>query len=242
MATHPVTRIDGLLAMLDDLLRDRGGTWWDKFYSNRAKSCPFFVPWPDHSLVSYFERGLVRRGRVLELGCGNGRNAVFLARQGCEVDAVDFSAAAISWAEEQARDAGVSINFICGSVFETRVPQSGYDLVYDCGCFHHVPPHRRPDYLSLVDAAVKPDGRLGLVCFRPEGGSGLSDRDVYEQRSLGGGLGYTEEQLRHIFGLSFETVELRRMAKADPSTQLFGEDFLWAGLMRPKTGEPSTPP
>lgn len=41
-------------------------------------------------------------GRVLELGYGNGRNAVYLAGQGCHADAVDFSAKAIGWARERA--------------------------------------------------------------------------------------------------------------------------------------------
>lgn len=234
MTDQPIVAIDGLLALLDSLLQDRSGSWWDEFYASREKPCPFFVRWPDENLVSYFERQLVRAGRVLELGCGNGRNAMFLAQQGCQVDAVDFSQTAIAWAEEQALDVGASVNFICRSIFDVDVPKHAYDLVYDCGCFHHVPPHRRPGYLALVSAALKPDGRFGLVCFRPEGGSGLSDREVYEQRTLGGGLGYSEVQLRHMFDDSFEAIEFRRMEKMAPETRRFGEDFLWTGLMRPR--------
>ena len=234
MTDQPIVTTDDLLALLDSLLQDRRGSWWDEFYADRGKPCPFFVRWPDESLVSYFERRLVRPGRVLELGCGNGRNAIFLAQQGCEVDAVDFSGEAISWAREHARNAGVSVNFICRSVFDVDIPKHAYDLVYDCGCFHHLPPHRRPGHLDLVRATIKPNGRFGLVCFRPEGGSGLSDREVYEQRTLGGGLGYSEGQLRHIFDDSFEAIELRRMRKMAPETKLFGEDFLWTSLMQPR--------
>lgn len=74
---------DDLLARLEDL------------------PCPFFVDVPDENLLEWFDTGLLTPGRGLELGCGNGRNAVFLAGRGCTVDAVDFSAEALGWAREQ---------------------------------------------------------------------------------------------------------------------------------------------
>jgi len=52
---------------------------------------------------------------------------------------------------------------------------------------------------------------LILTCFTPEGGSGLTDWDVYRQRNMRGGLGYTEERLRELFELRFEVLELRQM-------------------------------
>jgi len=56
---------------------------------------------------------------------------------------------------------------------------------------------RREDYISLVARALRPGGSYGLVCFRPEGGSGYTDEQVYEQGTLGGGLGYSEHSLAH---------------------------------------------
>jgi len=71
----------------------------------------------------------------------------------------------------------------------------------------------------------------GLVCFRPEGGSGYTDRQVYERASLGGGLGYSEHHLRAIWDRSpFSVRVLRQMAKTDGQGPYFGEDFLWALL------------
>lgn len=66
---------DDVLRMLDELLAGRGGSWWDEFFADRSKSCPFFVDWPDENLAAWFAEGLLTPGRVLELGCGNGRNA-----------------------------------------------------------------------------------------------------------------------------------------------------------------------
>jgi cyclopropane fatty-acyl-phospholipid synthase-like methyltransferase len=118
----------------------------------------------------------------------NGRNATYLASLGCRVDAVDSSAQAIAWARDRASKAGVTVTFSGRSIFEIDDEiDAVYDLVYDSGCFHHLAPHRREDYLNLVDRALKPGGSFGLVCFRPEGGSGLTDLQVYQRASLGDG-------------------------------------------------------
>lgn len=222
------------LAELDALLGRADGDWWNGFYANRAKPCPFFVASPDESLAQWVREGIVRPGRAIDLGCGHGRNAVFLARQGFAVEAVDYSQAAIDWARERVAEAGVPVSLQQRNVFELELEPGGYDLVYDSGCFHHMPPHRRAQYVQLVVNALKPGGFFGLTSFRPEGGSGFSDDEVYERRSLGGGLGYTEERLREIWSAGLEVRIVRQMKKPVPVSGLFGEPFLWA-LLAQKT-------
>jgi len=217
--------------MLDTLLADRSGDWWNGFFSNRSKPCPFFVESPDENLVEWFDEGLLTSGNVLELGCGHGRNATFLAGLGCNVDAIDFSAEAIKWAMERTKTDDISVNFQCCSIFDATLTEGSYDLVYDSGCFHHLPPHRRQDYVDLVRRALKPGGSYGLVCFRPEGGGGFTDRQVYERWSLGGGLGYSEDHLHTLWDEEpFSVRVLRQMKKMDSQGPRFGEDFLWALL------------
>jgi SAM-dependent methyltransferase len=227
---------DAVLRMLDTLVADRGSAWWDGFFADRAKPCPFFTEWPDENLAGWFTEGLLAPGRVLELGCGNGRNAIYLAGLGCRVDAVDFSARAIGWATERAESAGAPVVFQCCPIFDAVFADGCYDLVYDCGCFHHLPPHRRKDYATLVCRALKPGGSYGLVCFRPEGGSGYTDQQVYERASLGGGLGYSADRLRALWDRApFRVRVLRQMTKTGGRGPCFGEDFLWA-LLATKEG------
>jgi SAM-dependent methyltransferase len=234
-----IATTDDTLSLLDELLDGWDGGWWNGFFTDRTRSIPFFVDWPDENLVEWSDQGRLAPGRVLELGSGPGRNAVFLAGRGSQVDTVDFSAEAVGWAKERALAAGVAVNAQCGNIFDVVIEDGGYDLVYDSGCFHHLAPHRRPAYLALVNGALKPGGRFGLVCFRPEGGSEFTDRQVYENRSLGGGLGYTEPQLRTLFDVApFSVDVLRPMLAQDGSGPAFGQDFLWA-LLATKT--PKTP-
>jgi SAM-dependent methyltransferase len=246
---------DDLLRTLDAALGARGREWWNEFFADRAKPCPFFIPWPDENLVEWFDEGLLAPGRVLELGCGNGRNATYLAGLGCRVDAVDFSASAIEWAKDQARSSGAEVAFQCCSIFDAKITASGYDLVYDSGCFHHLPPHRRQDYVQLVHTALRPGGCYGLVCFQPEAGSGYTDKQVYERASLGGGLGYSQDRLRALWERApFSIRVIRQMKKTGgpgPANQrppggeraehgpCFGEDFLWVLLARKDDSRPA---
>jgi SAM-dependent methyltransferase len=222
---------DDVLRMLDALLDGGDGTWWDEFFAHAPRPVPFLVDWPDENLAEWFGGGLLTPGRVLELGCGHGRNAVYLAALGCSVDAVDSSAHAIGEARKRAEQAGCLVTFWCSSIFDAGFSDGSYDLVYDSGCFHHLPPHRRKSYVELVHRTLKPGGSYGLVCFRPEGGSGFTDLQVYQRASLGGGLGYAEDRLRALWDQPpFSTRVLRQMNKTDGQGPCFGEDFLWVLL------------
>lgn len=216
---------------LDELLSDRGAEWWDSVFTDRASSCPFLVDVPDETLVNDFERGVLRPGRVLELGCGNGRNAIYMASLDCLVDAVDFSEVAIAWARERARAAGQQVRYIHSSIFDLDVLPGTYDIVYDSGCFHHVAPHCRDAYVNLVSLALKPGGMLCIVCFGPESGSKLTDAEVYERRTLGGGLSYSQDRLREFFDPYFDQVDIRRMNEMPADAGSYGKDFLIAVRM-----------
>jgi len=218
------------LRELDKLLAGQDSPRWDAFYEDRAKPCPFFGTSPDESLVQWIEEGRIHPGRAIELGCGNARNAILLARHGFAVEAVDYSRSAIDWAAERVAEAGVAVSLVHKSVFELNLAGGAYDLVYDSGCFHHVAPHRRIEYVGRVVDALRPGGWFGLTCFRPEGGSGYSDDEVYARRSLGGGLGYTEQQLRTIWSDGLQVRVLRQMEKPSAQSGLFGERFLWVLL------------
>lgn len=240
MSAEVIRNSEDVLLMLDSLMREPA-PFWDRFYQDRTKKIPFFVDAPDENLVAYVESGRLQGGRMLELGCGPGRNAMFAALHGYEVDAVDISEEAIAWAKERAAERQVRIGFRCQSVYELQVEQSAYDLVYDSGCLHHLWPHRRVGYVEMIRQALKPRGYFGLTCFAPgfaEIGGALdhSDWEVYQERSMKGGQAYSQEKLMEIMGEAFELVEFRAMRECDASEGAFGVPFLSASLWRKKGG------
>jgi len=224
--------------MLDNLFRTPA-LWWDKFYKDKTKAIPFFIDYPDENLVNYNNIKVIRPGNVLELGSGNGRNAIYLTKQGYHVDAVDISLEASDWAKENAKRNGISVNFICGNVFELNFNKLNYDFVYDCGLLHHLLPHQRIQYIEIINKTLKPNGIFGIVCFAPgfEETSGMeikSDESIYKSLSMQGGIAYDKEDLREILSDYFEEIEIRHMKECKDEEALFGKNFLWASIWRKK--------
>ncbi|MFV2178405.1 class I SAM-dependent methyltransferase, partial [Actinomadura sp. LOL_011] len=101
-------------------------------------------------------------GRALELGCGTGTNAVYLARRGWEVVAVDLIDRAVRQAREKADAAGAAVRVLHGDATrldELDVP-GPYDLFFDLSCFCGVPPHRRDAYAAGLTRRAAPGARL----------------------------------------------------------------------------------
>ncbi len=101
-------------------------------------------------------------GRALDLGCGTGRSAIYLARQGWEVTGVDLVGHAIDLARRKAEAAHVSARLLEGDV--TRLDElsigRGFELLVDSGCYHAVPMDRRDAYATGVTAVAAPGARL----------------------------------------------------------------------------------
>jgi SAM-dependent methyltransferase len=234
-----IRTVDDVLGMLDKLFAPDAhpgtagaSSWWDSFYADRGKPVPFFAAKPDENLVSYLDRGVLARGRVLDLGCGPGRNAIYLASRGFDVDAVDISRAALAWAEDRAREADVRVRFHCADIFSIQLPPGRYDLAYDSGCLHHLPPHRRVSYLSLLDRVLVPGGYFALACFAAGAmGSELTDEELYREGSLQGGLAFSPEELRWLFS-DLTEIEMRPMAEQPAASAVFGVPFLLTALFR----------
>lgn len=230
-----ISSTEEILELLDELVEKRDSDWWADFYSDADRKCPFFTEKPDENLIELIEtREIVSPAKALDLGCGNGRNSIYLSGNGFEVDAVDFSETAIKIAEENSSKTNNPVKYYCCSVFDFEFSGESCDLVYDSGCFHHIAPHRRPGYLSLVARALKSGGIFAMVCFAPGGGSDYTDLEVYEKRSLGGGLSFSEESLIKIFSNRFCDIRIRKMKDSPEKGGAFGRDFLWAVKMKKK--------
>ena len=222
-----------LLALLDNILREPQ-QFWEEFYKDKYKPIPFFVNKPDENLVDYIENKQLQPKKVLEFGCGAGRNAIYLARQGCSVVGVDISENALQWAKERAESENLNIEFMHSNIFDLSLEENSFDLIYDSGCFHHIAPHRRITYLTNIHKYLKANGHFALCCFQEKGvygGSAISDEEVYSKRSLEGGLGYSSEKLQDIFQ-SLNRVEIRKMIEMKEEDPYFGLDGFLVGLFK----------
>jgi len=97
-------------------------------------------------------------GRALDLACGAGRNAVWLAEQGWRVTAVDFSEVGLTIARELARTRGVEVEWVEADVVAWVPAARSYDLV--CVLYLQLPPPARSAVLRHAADAVAPGGTL----------------------------------------------------------------------------------
>ncbi len=101
------------------------------------------------------------RGRALELGSGEGADAIWLAEQGWQVTAVDISGVALDRAAEAAKTRGVSVRWVLADLREYAPPERSFDLV--ATLYLHLPPAQRRAFLARAVTALAPGGALLVV-------------------------------------------------------------------------------
>lgn len=136
---------------------------WDERYSSRPK---VWSGRPNPQLIA--EASGLQPGRALDLGCGEGADAIWLAGRGWTVTAVDVSAVALERAAAHARESGHSGNIEwLQQDLAAWVPERQYDLV--SAQFLHSTLMPWQHGLRLAAAAVRPGGTLLVVGHHPEG-------------------------------------------------------------------------
>ena len=108
---------------------------WDERYRKEAGSTTAREPVPNLLLVEAARN--LRPGRALDLACGTGRNALWLAKHGWNVTAVDGSAAAMEILQSRARDSGVTIDAQIADLEDSAfaIEPASYDLIAMCYYF-----------------------------------------------------------------------------------------------------------
>jgi len=141
-------------------------------------------------------------GRALDLGCGTGADAVYLAGHGWATTGVDFAPEAIAAASKNAADAGVSAAFVHGDA--SRLADAGvrgpFDLLLDVGCYHTIPAGRRDAYVAGAAAAARPGADFYLA--------GIADPPRLWR--LLGARGIGADEIKSRFGPYFSVVGQQR--------------------------------
>ncbi len=103
----------------------------------RSGNTPWDTGRPDKNLKEYLA-GLVSPGsKVLEIGCGTGDNAIFMAGFGLRVTATEIVPMAMEKAVKKAQKQGIEVEFLLKDIMKEAIPGHPFDMAFDRGCFHH---------------------------------------------------------------------------------------------------------
>jgi 2-polyprenyl-3-methyl-5-hydroxy-6-metoxy-1,4-benzoquinol methylase len=149
---------------------------WDRRYAEVEN---LWAVKPNRFLVG--EVAELAPGRALDLACGEGQNAIWLASLGWDVTGVDYSEVAIAKARTRAERDGVAVDFRCADLVEFEPEPGAYDFVLIF--YLHISPHERREVLAKATKALTPGGTLIFVGHdltnMTEGVGGPSDPSIH---------------------------------------------------------------
>lgn len=133
-----------------------------------------FTPWdtgqvPDELRTLVEGPAALPAGRALDVGCGTGTQAVYLAGLGWQVTAVDAVPRALARARDRGRAAGVTVDWILADVARlARLElEPGFTLVLDRGCFHGLDDGQRAACAAALSDLAAPGATLLLMACAP---------------------------------------------------------------------------
>jgi SAM-dependent methyltransferase len=153
---------------------------FDKLYRGEAAfeggAQPTGIPWDVHQaqprLMELEALGGIS-GEVLDIGCGLGDNAIYLASRGHSVTGLDGSPAAIEEARRRAAQAGVTVSFDVADATDLSEYEGRFDTVVDSALYHCLDDDGRQAYIAALYRATRPGARLHLSCFSDGNVNGL---------------------------------------------------------------------
>lgn len=128
-------------------------------------NAPWDINEPQPEIVALEDAGTFGP-RVLDVGCGTGQTALFLASLGHDVVGVDAAPSAIEEAKRRATERGLDVCFRAADVLEVLPDLVGrFHSVTDVGFFHALSDEQRADFASKLAEKLAPGGVYAMLCF-----------------------------------------------------------------------------
>jgi 2-polyprenyl-3-methyl-5-hydroxy-6-metoxy-1,4-benzoquinol methylase len=174
-------------------------------WAYRSGEPPWDIGRPQPAIVRLAEDGAIG-GTVLDVGCGTGENALYIASRGLDVLGVDAAPTAIERARAKAAERGVRAEFVVADALALGGLGRTFDVAIDCGLFHTFSDADRVRFERSLRAALRPGARYFLLCFSEHQPGDMGPRRV------------TEREIRETFagGWTVDAVVAERFAARLP--------------------------
>lgn len=185
-----------------DNSNDETRRYWDSIYQQPLEQIPWEAGAPSAELVELIESSVVEKGPALDICCGTGNNASYLAKQGFACYGIDISPTAIDLARKKAAREGVNCQLIEGNASRLPYPDSAFTLVFDRGCFHSMSPEDRAAFISGLHRVLRPGGKYKLSCFSKK-----------DHADTGLPHSFSPQDIRHYFSRLFRIHYIREVTR-----------------------------
>lgn len=183
----------------------------DKIYNSLD---PELIPWnfeeAPHELKEIVESGMVEPCKAVDLGCGMGNYAVYMAKKGFDMTGIDISPKALDLASENAKKNNAVCKFIVADLIKPDLKfVENFDFAYDWDVFHHIFPEDRQIYLENVSKTLNKNGKYLSICFH-ENNKQFGGNGKYRKTPLGTTLYFSsQEELTALYSKYFRIFEFK---------------------------------
>lgn len=169
------------------------------------------VEGPSPYAVEFLNRlkRMIPGGRLLDIGCGEGRHAIVASRLGFKVTAVDYELLSLKQAQRFAKAKGAKgIVFRLANVLSLPPPDTLFDVVFDYGCLHHQKKSDWPAYKASILRVLSPNGFYILSVFSPKFPLFRGSRRPWHIAQGAYRRYFARGDILELFGRYFEVLEM----------------------------------
>lgn len=152
---------------------------------------------------------IISGGRLLDIGCGEGRHAIVASKLGFKVTAVDYELLALKRAQRFAKDKRAQgIIFRVANVLCLWAPETAFDIVLDYGCLHHQRKVDWPAYEASVLRVLSPNGFFVLSVFSSNFPLFHGSQKNWHIAQGAYRRYFTRREILELFGREFKVLEM----------------------------------
>ncbi|MBU0457140.1 MAG: class I SAM-dependent methyltransferase [Nanoarchaeota archaeon] len=146
------------------------------------------------------------KGKLLDIGCGNGKNTLYFSKNGFDVLGIDFTLSAIKISKDYAKKENSKAKFKVVDIVEDELKEDNYDIIIDCGCLHHLRKQYWNKYRRNILRSLKSGGYYYLHAFS-DNNYKLGHNKQYRLRKGHYTNFLSEKEIKTAFGKYFKIIK-----------------------------------